>query len=193
MGRGSVVHRPLRAWHDSGHQRSDRTQGRTHRLHRERGLPRPAGDRPRQPARDLRHGAQAAGAGLPCPAPPAARRAGAAGCPRQRGAGAGRSGADGCSRRTGRARRACDRHRVPVLLPRPGAGAACTRADPGSSSAVGGVAVLGGRPGLPRVRACLRDRLRRLREAGARPVPVADGTGTRRGRRAGRSCSRAAA
>ena len=63
-----------------------------------------------------------------------------------------------------------DRGRVPVLVPRRHARAARARDHPGAPSRRVRLAVVGGRPGVPRIRTHRRHRLRRLREAGGRPL-----------------------
>ena len=103
--------------------------------------------------------------------------------PAGRGAGADRRDGGGAGRR-----RACGgggrggRGLLPVLVRQPGARAAHPRDHQPSASRADGVAVLRGRSGVSRIRADLRHRLRRLREAGGRPLSGSHGARSRRGR-----------
>ena len=64
-----------------------------------------------------------------------------------------------------------DRHRLPVLVPQSGARAARrARSSRDRHPDARGLALVRGRSGVPRIRAHRRHRLRRLREAGDRPL-----------------------
>ena len=175
--------RRYRARHHGGHQRGARAQGRQGGPARHRRLCGRAGDRPQLPPQHLRPCGAGERAGVPRAAAPAQRR----------GRAHLRAGRD---RHAARCRVAARRHRLiagaegrrdrrrlPLFLRQPGARARGRAGDRRDGAGGDGLALLRHRSRVPRIRAHQHHRLRRLREAGARPLPRRDGARPRGVRR----------
>ena len=80
------------------------------------------------------------------------------------------------------------RRRIPLFLRQSGARARGRAGDRRDGARRDGFPLLRHRPRVPRVRAHQHHRLRRLREAGARPLPGRDGARSRRVRRRAHRC-----